>query len=80
MLCFDKKNVSSSSNTEAIEISEEAITRRSVRREDTHSKQSWHTHIQRFDPGTGASKSKKSPGQLGLKGNYTWTAPSCAHS
>lgn len=66
-----------SANAVAIEISGEAITWRSLCCKDTHLKQSWHTHIKCFDPHTGASKCKKRPGQLGLKGNYTWTALVC---
>lgn len=36
------------------------------------------THIKCFDPHTGASVGETRPGQLSLKGNYTWTALVCA--
>lgn len=49
-------------NNVVIEISREAITWQSLCSKETHLKQRWHTHIQRFDPRTGASKSKKRSG------------------
>lgn len=78
MLCFNE-SWALFLNTLAIEISVEAITWQSVCCEDTHLKQSWHTsnaliHAQVL------LKARKSPGQLGLKGNYTWTALVCTYS
>lgn len=63
-------------HTLVIEISGGAITWQSVCSKDTHSKQSWHTHQMLWSTHRCFCR-KTSPGQLSLKGNYTWKALVC---